>query len=88
MEVVENAQFPRVLISKLEYRNQKFCSNDPLGKTEINFTLLKDYFTFQLTFKDQKLLNTFIDSLAKAKNPQRIVVRNLYYNFGTNMKMD
>ncbi len=88
MEVVKNASFNDILISKLEYSNQKFFSNDSLGKTEINFTLLKDYYTFQLNFKDQKFLNTFVDSLAKAKTPQRIIVRRLYYNFGTNMRMD
>ncbi len=61
MEVVRNDQFPNVLISKLEYRNEKFLSNDPLGKTKANFYALKDYFTYQLNFENEELLNNFLD---------------------------
>ncbi len=61
MEVVKNANFKDVLISKLEYWNQKFFSNDPLGKTEINFSVLKDYLTYQLNFENQELLKNFVD---------------------------
>ena len=45
MEVAGNAKFPNVLISKLEYYNDQFL-NDPLGKTEVNFSALKDYYTW------------------------------------------
>ena len=50
MQVVSNAYFKDVLISKLNYSNPKFFNNDPLGKTEVNFYLLKNFFTYQLNF--------------------------------------
>ncbi len=61
MEVVGNDQFPNVLISKLKYENNKFVNNDLLGKTKANLSALKDYFTYQLNFSNEELLNNFID---------------------------
>ncbi len=60
MEVAGNAKFPNVLISKLEYINWHFLNNDPLGKTEVNFSALKDFFTYRLNFKDKDLLENFV----------------------------
>ena len=87
MEVVGNASFPNVLITKLEYKNNKFLSNDILGETKANFTTLKDYYTWQLNFKNEELLNNFIDSLTKAEDPQRLVLAYLFYNYGKQMEM-
>ncbi len=61
MEVVGNTSFPNVLITKLEYRNDKFVINDLLGQTKANFYALKNYYTDQLNFKNSELLNNFID---------------------------
>ena len=61
MEVVGNAYFKDVLISKLNYSNDNFFNNDPLGKTEVNFYLLKDFYTYQLNFQHQELLNNFVE---------------------------
>ena len=60
MEVAENSKFPNVLISKLEYSNIQFLNNDTLGKTEVNFSALKDFFTSRLNFKDKNLLENFV----------------------------
>jgi len=85
MEVVRNDQFPNVLISKLNYRNRKFVSNDLLGKTKANFSALKDCLTYQLNFSNEELLNNFVDSLAKAEAPQRLVIWCLFYNYRKQM---
>ncbi len=61
MEMVENTSFPNVLISKLNYSNNKFVNNDLLGKTKANFSALKDYYTYQLNFSNEELLNNFVD---------------------------
>ena len=60
MEVAGNAKFPNVLISKLNYINDQFSNNDPLGKTKVNFSALKDYYTIRLNFKDKDLLENFV----------------------------
>ncbi len=88
MQLVENQQFSDVLISKLEYRNFKYISNDLLGENKPNFTLLKDFYAFRLNFKKQEMLNNFIDSLAKAETPQRMFVGDLFYHYGRNMEME
>ena len=61
MEVVGNTSFPNVLICKLDYQNTKFEINDLLGKTKANFIALKDYYTYKLNFKNEQLLNNFVD---------------------------
>ena len=88
MEVVENAQFSNILISKMKYENEKFQNNDPLGKTKANFYALKDYYTYQLNFENQELLNNFVDQLSKAKSPERLTLKYLFYNYGMEMEME
>jgi hypothetical protein len=61
MEVVSNPKFSDVLISKLEYFNSKYINNDLLGKTEMNFSLLKDYSTDRLNFSTRDLLDDYFD---------------------------
>ena len=61
MDLVRDAKFPDVLVSKLDYTNDKFLNNDLLGKTKVNFSALKDYDTYQLNFENHDLLKSFLD---------------------------
>ena len=88
MDLVRDAKFPDVLVSKLEYGNNKFLNNDLLGKTKVNFSALKDYVTYQLNFENHDLRQSFLDSLSKAKTPKRLVVRYVFYNHGRNLGME
>ncbi len=88
MDLVRDAKFPDVLVSKLEYGNVKLLNNDLLGKTKVNFSALQDYYTYQLNFGNHDLLKSFLDSLSKAKTPKRLVVRYVYYNHGRNLGME